>query len=264
MYPSNNRYRRPGSKPKKLASPKAIFVAALLIASVIILGGGFFLMQNKKDAAPGSKDVTEQIATFDKQKHSLTDPASQWVVVNKKRPLEPKQYEPLSLRTPDIDVESSSMQVNEQAAVALEALVNAASAEGVKLTVASAYRSYPEQTTIYNSMVKGYGQEEADRQSARPGYSEHQTGWAADLGASNGTCRIETCFADTREGKWLAANAHKHGFIIRYPKDKESVTGYNYEPWHVRFVGIELSTEMHNQKIETLEEFFNLPTASNY
>ena len=184
--------------------------------------------------------------------------------MNKQRPLNPKQYEPSGLRLPDMNVESSAMEVNGEAATALEALNTAAETAGLHFTVASAYRSYNNQVTTYDSVVNGYGQAEADRQSARPGYSEHQTGWAADLGAVGGKCRIEACFADTAEGKWLAANAYKYGFIIRYPQGKETVTGYQYEPWHVRYVGKSLSTEMHKQKIQTLEEFFNLPAAPDY
>lgn len=262
MY-QNNPYRRP-VKVKKMTTPKGLFLVMLVITILIVVGAGLFVMQNKKDNAPAKQDTSQRAPSFDKKKFSLTDPTSPWVVVNKLRPLSPKTYEPADLRTPSMQVESSDMQVNSQTATALEALSTAAESEGIELIVASAYRSHDEQVTIYNSMVRGYGQDEADRQSARPGYSEHQTGWAADLGAASGKCRIEACFADTKEGKWLAASAYKYGFIIRYAEGKESITGYEYEPWHVRYVGIELATEMYNKHIQTLEEFFGLGSASTY
>ncbi len=261
MYPNKRYTRRP--KPKKLASPKALFVVVFLLFA-LIAGGGFLAMRHQNSATSSATKNPPPAPTFDKKLYSLTDPTSQWVVVDKLRPLNPKQYQPTTLRTPNIKVESGDMQVNDLTATGLEEMASAAATEGINLMVVSAYRSYTEQVTIYNSMVRGYGQAEADRQSARPGYSEHQSGWAVDLGAASGKCRIDPCFADTPEGKWLATNAYKYGFIIRYPSDKEQITGYNYEPWHVRFVGKELSTEMHRTGTQTLEEFFNLPAAANY
>lgn len=235
---------------------------ALLILAVP--AAGFWLL-NARGTEPANKTETaEQVPSFNKQRYSLTDPASPWVVVNKQRQLNPKEYEPSSLRLPDMKVESEEMKLSDAAATALEKLAADALEAGVDLTVASAYRPYAQQVLIYNSVVRGFGQEQADRESARPGHSEHQTGWAVDLGAANGKCRIEACFADTREGKWLAANAYKYGFIIRYTEDKEAMTGFQYEPWHLRYVGSELSTEMHRTSIQTLEEFFGLPAAPAY
>ena len=236
-------------------------MAFLLLAVPL---GGFWLLSNR-DVKPAGKTTTSQpIPAFDKKQFSLTDPASPWVVVNKQRQLTPKDYVPSSLRVPDMKVESEEMQVNDEAATALEKLAAAAAEADVDLKVVSAYRPYAQQVIIYNSEVRGYGQEQADRESARPGHSEHQTGWAADLGAASGKCRIEACFADSREGKWLAANAYKFGFIIRYVEGKEAVTGFQYEPWHVRYIGTELATELHRLGIQTLEEFFDLPAAPSY
>ncbi len=133
-----------------------------------------------------------------------------------------------------------------------------------QFSLVSAYRSHDTQKVIYDSEVKGFGQVQADRESARPGHSEHQTGWAADLAGPDKKCEIKLCFADTDEGKWLATNAHKYGFIIRYPGGKESITGYQYEPWHLRYVGTALAEEMHGTGIQTLEEFFDLSPASSY
>ena len=112
------------------------------------------------------------------------------------------------------------------------------------------------QDSVYKKEVATYGQAKADTQSAKPGYSEHQTGLAIDVGG--GGCGIEDCFGETAEGKWLASNAYSYGFIIRYQAGKESITGYRAEPWHIRYVGTELSVEMNNTGIQTLEEFFNI------
>jgi D-alanyl-D-alanine carboxypeptidase len=263
MYQNSRPYK---SKPiRKIAAPKGLFVAAFAFAFVIIAGGLLVMKLQKNEPAKKNdkSSPTATVETFDKTQFSLTDPTSMWLVVNKKRPLDPKTYAPNDLRTPDMQVEGDQ-QVNDQTATALEALNRAAAADGISVELASGYRSYDTQVTIYASEVRAYGQAQADRESARPGHSEHQTGWAADLGTASGTCELKACFADTKEGKWLGANAYKYGFIIRYPDGKEKITGYLYEPWHVRYVGTDLSTEMHNQKIQTLEEFFNLPPAPQY
>ena len=234
----------------------AVFVIAILAGAFLIVGRGI-----KKEGSSTAKAKTAQ--TFNKQQYSLDDPTSAWVVVNKLRVLNPKTYAPSNLVTPSLST-SGTEQVNAVTADALQKMADAAKTEGLTLTLESGYRSYDTQVSVYNSEVKGYGQAQADRESARPGHSEHQSGWAADLGAGNGRCRVQLCFADTPEGKWLAANAYKYGFIIRYPKGKENITGYEYEPWHVRYVGVELSTEMHRVGTLTLEEFFGLPPAPSY
>jgi D-alanyl-D-alanine carboxypeptidase len=112
--------------------------------------------------------------------------------------------------------------------------------------------------------VQSEGQAVADTQSARPGYSEHQSGLAADLEPASRKCEVDQCFGDTPEGKWLSANAYKYGFVIRYPLGLDNITGYEYEPWHVRYVGIALSTEMHDEGILTLEQFFAISGGTAY
>ena len=136
--------------------------------------------------------------------------------------------------------------------------------QGVNIMSASGYRSYTFQVKLYGRYVQEQGQAVADSQSARAGYSEHQTGLAVDVEPTSRQCEVDPCFANTPEGQWLAANAYKYGFVIRYPSDKQQVTGYIPEPWHVRYVGTDLSNQMHDQDITTLEEFFGLPAAPNY
>lgn len=132
-----------------------------------------------------------------------------------------------------------------------------ASKSGISLTAFSGYRSYSYQNTLYTNYVKNYGQAEADRFSAKPGYSEHQTGLAFDIGGPNTAHWAEDSFATTKEAKWLASNAHKYGFILRYPPGKEAITGYKYESWHFRYVGVDLATKVKASG-KTLEEYFNL------
>ncbi len=129
-------------------------------------------------------------------------------------------------------------------------LQNAASQDGISIYSISGYRSYQTQTNLYNRYCARDGQAAADTYSARPGHSEHQTGLAIDVNSLSHT------FADTAEGKWLAANAHKFGFIIRYTKDKQSVTGYAYEPWHIRYIG-DLAEDIYNSGL-CLEEYFGI------
>lgn len=140
---------------------------------------------------------------------------------------------------------------NETAQKALLSLQEAAKENGYSMPLLSGYRSYSYQMNLYNGYVNKYGKELADTFSAHPGCSEHQTGLAFDVG------NIDDNFGDTEEGIWLKENCAKFGFIIRYPQGKESVTGYKYEPWHIRYVGVEHATSITQQGI-TLEEYLGV------
>ena len=132
-------------------------------------------------------------------------------------------------------------------------LLTDARTDGVHFSLLSGYRSYRTQKEIYDDYVSKHGKEAADKAVSRPGYSEHQTGYALDLN------NAEESFGNTNEGKWLAANCAKYGFIIRYPKGKESVTGRQYQPWHIRYVGPELAKKLYNNgEWITLEEYFGI------
>lgn len=148
------------------------------------------------------------------------------------------------------------MQVSSVMAPALQEMVAAAKKDNVNLMLSSGYRSETLQTQFYNNYVAKDGQAAADRYSARPGTSEHQTGLAADMIPTNDKCHLEVCFAQTAEGKWLAAHAHEYGFIIRYLDGKEAETTYQYEPWHIRYVGKELAAQLHTSG-QTMEAFFD-------
>ncbi|HSX33810.1 MAG TPA: M15 family metallopeptidase [Candidatus Saccharimonadales bacterium] len=208
-------------------------------------------------------------AVFDKQQFSLTSASSLWDVVNKRRPLNPLHYAPAHLATPSMpmrdNITDDEAQVSAAMAPALQQMVTAATQDGLTLVLESGYRSYGFQTNLYNNYVAEQGNAMAESESAHPGYSEHQTGLAVDLGGtSNPDCTLQSCFDATAEGSWLMSNAYKYGFILRYPKGKENITGYTYEPWHFRYVGTSLSLQMHKQGALTMEEFFGLGAAPNY
>lgn len=124
--------------------------------------------------------------------------------------------------------------------------------EGLKIILQSGYRSEDTQDYLYNRYVNNYGKEEADTFSARPNHSEHQTGLAMDLSV-DGT--LSEAFENTEQFKWLNENAHKYGYILRYKKDKVYMTGYTYEPWHYRYVGVEVATIIKNENL-TFEEYY--------
>lgn len=142
---------------------------------------------------------------------------------------------------------------NPEAKAALDKMFAAAAQDGYKLWIRSGFRSYTTQKNLYQNYVKRDGATAADRYSARPGYSEHQTGLAFDINNASSS------FNNTPEAKWLAANAYKYGFILRYPEGKESVTGYMYESWHYRYVGIEKAKTLFESGL-TIEEYYNIPS----
>ena len=128
-----------------------------------------------------------------------------------------------------------------------------AAALGLNIYIASGYRPYVSQENIYNRYVKRDGKKAADTYSARPGYSEHQTSYTFDLNSINDS------FAKTNEGKWVNENAYLYGFIIRFPKGKDSYTGYKYESWHLRYVGYDLARKLYNNgNWISLEEYFGV------
>ncbi|WP_303806201.1 D-alanyl-D-alanine carboxypeptidase family protein [Ruminococcus flavefaciens] len=130
-------------------------------------------------------------------------------------------------------------------------LSNAAAQEGLNIYLSSGFRSYDYQAQIYNNYCARDGQAAADTYSARPGYSEHQTGLAIDVN------QIDDSFIGTPEAIWLENHCHEFGFILRYPQGKQDITGYQYESWHIRYVGTDLATQIHNSGL-TLEEYFGI------
>ena len=192
---------------------------------------------------------------FNPSLHSIDAAASQWVVVNKLRPLAPITYKPKLDKTINLAVPAADAYRKLKTAVAK-------SGNGT-LCLNSGYRSYTTQTNTYANALRLYGKKTAEALAAHPGHSEHQTGLAADVSTTALGCRIGS-FGSSKASAWVAKNAHSFGFIVRYPNKLQNITGYQYEPWHLRFVGVELATQMKSAKVLTLEQFWQLPAAPNY
>ncbi len=164
----------------------------------------------------------------------------------------PEDYVPNNLTTISSDFSSSTRQLVYEAKEAFEKMASAAKEQGYTIRAISAYRSYEYQKGLYDNYVQKDGVELADTYSARPGFSEHQTGLVVDI--DNGTVDYNN-FESTEEFKWMDENAQNYGFILRYPKDKECITGYNYESWHYRYVGKEIATFIKNNNL-TYDEYY--------
>ncbi len=216
-------------------------------------------------AAAGGADAFRSAVTTGRAPCvTLSDPARLWVVVNKQRPLVPADAVPGGLT--EVPVRSLNAGIlRADAADALGSLFAAAAQAGAgEMVQLSGYRSYGAQADTYADHVAAQGQVEADLGTARPGFSEHQTGLAADVVACDGGCGGLDDFAGTAQQQWVAAHAWEFGFIVRYEDGRTSVTGYEPEPWHLRFVGPALARAYHEGGWHSLEEFFGLPPAPDY
>lgn len=184
-------------------------------------------------------------------------PDSLTVLVNKEHAL-PDGYEPADLTVPDVrfpfEEDDPKKQLRQEAADALEKLFHDAEAAGHFLFAQSGYRSYERQEVIFASNVNKDGEEAANKYSARPGESEHQTGLVMDITSEAVGFGLIEAFGETPEGKWVAENAHEYGFIIRYEQGKEDITQYQYEPWHLRYVGTEAAKAIYENDW-TLEQY---------
>jgi len=162
-------------------------------------------------------------------------------------------YAPTDLvRIPEYMYPARELWLREEALRQLEKLWQAASNDGVKLTIISAYRSYDYQKTLFQNYANSYGEEAANRFSARAGQSEHQLGTTVDFGGT--AVDLKAAYADTDQGRWLAENAYRFGFAMSYPEGKEEITGYIFEPWHYRYIGLEAAAEWHLSGL-SLKEF---------
>ncbi len=217
---------------------------------VIYTAGPLDRVQTSTAADDDSFKLPEEIDT---DEYSLT------VFVNKEYSL-PSSYVPKELVIPDIKFYGNGPEekknMRKEAADALEKMFAAAEKDGVILYGVSGYRSYERQTEIYNKNIRMRGISVTSQISAYPGHSEHQTGLAIDISCGQLSGALSEKLAYTAEGKWVDENCHKYGFIIRYPKDKENITGYSYEPWHIRYIGTEIAEYLHDNDL-TLEEYYN-------
>ena len=277
MNPISRKYKRAHDRRINLLLIPVVIVIAVLVIGLML--GVYFTASDKNTTANTTPATSEPQATPKTEEpqaatntaaapqpatntNTATTPKQQWpvqlsnaeaasitAVVNKKHQL-PSTYIPANLTN------IGPTRLRQEAATALNNMFTAAKAQGYSLKIISGYRSYNDQKTIYANYVIRDGQALADTYSARPGFSEHQTGLSTDIGT--GSCDLETCFGDTMAGQWVAANAHLYGFIVRYPKGAEQETGYQYEPWHLRYLGTTTAKAVHASG-KTLDQYYNVP-----
>ncbi len=253
-------------QPKK--SKTVLYIAIVCIVTGVAVGIALYKhystphqtaqtqhTQNKSEAKKQPAKTTVQIGTI--QVPALTgkytDDDSLWRLVNKTNPLTNPDYEPRELTKAPITVRPN-LREDEQSlrtvlVPELQAMVAAAARDGTILTLGSGYRSPALQKFFFDNYAARDGVEAANKYSALPGQSEHQTGLALDFAAGDTTCYLEQCFADTPEGKWLASHAHEYGFILRYTREGEATTGYQFEPWHYRYVGKDLAGALYQENM---------------
>ena len=218
--------------------------------------------------AAGWEVTAPSFQSYDYPRLMLSMAGTEFVLVNKHNPINPLKFAPA-----DLDLVKSSkaldnsreLRLSFAAARQLELMASdlLAAGEG-QLFLNSAYRTYNYQAELFQSKIKQYGEAGALLRSAKAGFSEHQTGLAADVSVPAQGCAIMTCFGDTKAGQWIAENSWRYGFIVRYESDTQEITGYSYEPWHIRYVGLEVARLYKQGGYKTLEAFWGLPAAPDY
>lgn len=221
---------------------------------------------NKKDSeskveAPETQTSGETEVVEPDEEKPVIDPNDPFLIlVNKEVGVLDGNYVPQDLSIPNVAFSTSATErkyMVTEAAVALEELFEKANTDGIKLHAQSGYRSYETQEAIHASYINSVGEVEASTFSAKPGQSEHQTGLAMDVTSESVGNLLVPEFGETAEGKWLAEHAAEFGFIVRYQLGKEDITGYMYEPWHIRYVGVEHAMYMKEHDL-TLEEYLGV------
>lgn len=195
--------------------------------------------------------------------HDITSASSLTVVVTKLRPLSPLSYVPADLVAVSGVPGGAGQQMRREAAAAMTRMYDAANAQGVPFRILTAYRSYGFQQGVYGSSARVSGTAETDRRVARPGYSEHQTGLAADINDVPAN-KLKRTFGASAAGTWVREHGHEYGFIVSYPDGSEAVTGYLYEPWHIRYVGEDVAQDMYDAGVTTLQEYFDVEASPGY
>lgn len=237
---------------------------------VVFAGFYFYLAPYVSDGVGESTEETSQQAagaevtpdinaavSQEEAQQSTVDKTSEYLIlVNKTHGLN-KAYEPDDLKKVKFaakDRETAYQELRKTAAKAFNELAAGAKEAGHTIKLTTGYRPYSYQKVLYKQYIAMDGKNRAEQYSAKPGYSEHQTGLCADVSSPSVNYRLVRRYGRTKEGKWMAENGHRYGFIIRYPKGKMGITGYEYEPWHIRYVGTEAATEIYKQQL-TLEEY---------
>ena len=243
------------------------FIGIIIVLGLLIFAG--VGIGNDVDDVNTGDDVKDQMEQDLVQDEETTPPEEVVVIprgeeqfmilINKQNSVtedfKPADLELTAYRATD-RAESNQYMVS-AAAIAFNTLSEAAKEAGYEIVVTTAYRSYGFQKILYDNYVAKDGQEAADTYSARPGTSEHQSGLAADVSSPSVGYKLTQDYANAPEGQWLAENCHLYGFIIRFPEGKTDITGYIYEPWHIRYVGVEVATYIMENNL-TFEEYIQL------
>ncbi|MCI2063154.1 MAG: M15 family metallopeptidase [Eubacteriaceae bacterium] len=215
------------------------------------------LSTSERSFLTGEKENSTETADSEKSDSDKVDRSDPYlIIVNRTHELS-KDYVPKGLQAVKRHADRTSdetAQLRKKAAEAFDDLTADAQKDGAEIVLTTGYRSYRTQKGLYCYYVSRYGKKKADRMSAAPGTSEHQTGLACDTSSPEVNYELTQKYAATKAGKWLQKNSYKYGFIIRFPQGKEDVTGYEYEPWHIRYVGKKAAKVIFDKKI-TLEEY---------
>ncbi|AFA47865.1 M15 family metallopeptidase [Acetobacterium woodii] len=254
-------------KKRFVIACSGLVILLILIIVVVIIGFGH--KNNTNGSADNQKNLPSSAAqtpTSNKSESATNSPSkstettmditttdSLTMLVNKNHPI-PESYVPADLITVDLP-STRDTQLRTVAAAGLTKLFDAASEAGLELYCCSGYRSYETQSELYDWNVSTYGVEGADLVSAQPGKSEHQLGLAMDVTSASVDFDLLESFGTTAEGQFIKDNAYKYGFIVRYPQGKTDITGYAYEPWHLRYLGVDVATDIYNSG-KTMEEYF--------
>lgn len=215
-------------------------------------------------AAGGPADFRDSVASGGAPCIDLADPARLWVVVNKQRPYAPLEYTPSPLVSAGAVPGSNQALLRADAAAALAEMMAAARAADLEFGPQNGYRSYGMQRSIYAAQVEDRGAAAADLVSARPGFSEHQSGLTVDVVPCDGECGHLDDLAGTPVDRWIREHAWEYGWIVRYEEGYTAITGYAHEPWHLRYIGADLARAYREGGFHSLEEFFGLPAAPDY
>lgn len=245
----------------------------IILFLIVLIASGIFityhyrykLFKNNQNTDIYNKNSSDIPMDTDKEKSASSkinkddiykDYSNILFLVDKQRAL-PSDYEPSDLVIPNVKSDRWTFYLRKEASTQLEKMFNSAKADGVNLVLISAYRSYDTQTSLFNNYVSSDGYENANKYSAKPGHSEHQTGLTVDISDEKGMYYLSQQFEISVEGIWLRENSYKFGYILRYPKGKENITGYMYEPWHFRYLGVDMATKVYESGL-TYEEYINI------
>jgi D-alanyl-D-alanine carboxypeptidase len=244
----------------RLRTKKPLVILGIIILAILmaILVGFNFTAVKGLFGWDNGQQAIDAAAVQQARQEAQQEAAQQGllILVNKQHPID-QGYKPddlVAMKYYAPEREASGRYMREPAAAAFHQLVEAAVLDGIELKMTTAYRSYDYQKIIYDNYENQFGEEKANSFSAKPGQSEHQTGLAVDVSSPSIDYELTDAFGDTPEGKWLSSHAHEFGFILRYPEGKEEITGYNYESWHLRYVGLFVAAEIYKKDI-TLEEY---------